>query len=227
MKTAKFLIITLLCVGLASVADAKNKGRHRAKKGKKHHPTASATPAVPVPPAPAGHHTITPFVISNNSPGTWTYGANLSSGAVNAGDGFTIFDFGGLVPGSVTAPAGWTITVGPGSVLSVPAIGTHPDNPAIDNLLFIWSGATIGPTLGLQFLGNFTADTTSTGVTMVSWSSRDHDPAGAVGAPHNDVIAAPAGGRTTVPEGGATVALLGIGLTSLEALRRMIRARKA
>ena len=106
MKISKLLIVTLLCVGLASAADAKQKGhRHHGKHHKKSHASNGSTPVtpVPVPPvpvspiAPPGHHTITPSVVSINSPGVWTYAANLSSGQVLNGDGFTIFDFGGYV----------------------------------------------------------------------------------------------------------------------------------
>src|SRR6185437_14718681 len=106
MKISKLLIVTLLCVGLASAADARQKkhrngGRHHKNKGKHHHvvqpPAPTPAPSVAPVPAPATHHTITPSVVSVNSPGVWTYDAMLSSGQVMNGDGFTIFDFGGYV----------------------------------------------------------------------------------------------------------------------------------
>src|SRR5436190_18298259 len=120
MKISRLLIITLLCVGLGSAADAKQKGHRRnGKHHAKHHQAKKTTPvppAVVMPPTPmpttpaAGHHTITPSVVSINSPGVWTYAAMLSSGQVLNGDGFTIFDFGGYVANSIFAPSGWDVS---------------------------------------------------------------------------------------------------------------------
>jgi hypothetical protein len=225
-------------MGLASAADAKQKGhRHHAKHHKKshHHTSNTPTPVPPVvppvmPPSPgAEHHTITPSVVSINSPGVWTYAAMLSSGQVLNGDGFTIFDFGGYVAGSIFAPTGWTAVAQlTGSVLGVAPPASNPDNPALFNLLFTRSGGTVGPAIiGLLPLGDFGATTTSKDTTFVGWSSRDHFPTGippAPGTDHADIILAPAPG--TVPDGGATVALLGIALGGLEGMRRLIRARK-
>jgi hypothetical protein len=242
MKISKLLIVTLLCVGLASAADAKQKkhrgaGKHHKNKGKHHQVVSNPTPApAPAPvigqapaPAPVGHHTITPNVFSTNSPGVWTYDAILTSGQALNGDGFTIFDFGGYVGGSIFAPVGWSAVAQlTGSVLGVPAPASNPDDPALFNLLFTRTGGTVGPTNGMLDLGHFGATTTDTSSTFVGWSSRDHFPTGnppAPGNPHQDIIEAPAPGA--VPDGGATVALLGIALAGLEGMRRMIRARKA
>jgi hypothetical protein len=251
MKISKLLIITLLCVGLgSSAADAKQKGQRHAKHHAKHHQASNkSTPVTPAPPAPApappaplspapGHHTITPSVVSINSPGVWTYAANLSSGQVLNGDGFTIFDFGGYVANSIFAPSGWTATAQlTGSVFGIAPPASNPDNPALFNLLFTRSGGTLGPTvIGTLSLGNFGATTTSTSTTFVGWSSRDHFPTGnppLPGTDHADIILAPDApravpdGGATVPDGGATVALLGIALTGLGAMRKLIGARKA
>jgi hypothetical protein len=240
MKISKLLIVTLLCVGLASAADAKQKrhrgaGKHHKNKGKHHQVVSNPTPAPTMAPVPAaaGHHTITPSVSMTkppNMPGVWTYDAKVSSGTVMNGDGFTIFDFGGYVDGSIFAPVGWTFTAGAGSVLGVAPVG-FVDNPAIPNLLFTRSGGTIGPINGEQSLGEFGASTTFTSSTFVAWTSRDHLPFGNppnAGADHSDFIMAPApGAPPPVPDGGATVALLGIALAGVEGMRRMIRARKA
>ena len=239
MKISKLLIVTLLCVGLGSAADAKQKGHRRnGKHHAKHHQASKKTtpvppavvPPTPMPPTPApGHHTITPSVASINSPGVWTYAANLSSGQVLDGDGFTIFDFGGYVGGSIFAPSGWTAVAQlTGSVLGIAPPAANPDNPALFNLLFTRSGGTLGPeVMGVLPLGEFGATTTSTLTTFVGWSSRDHFPTGSPPSPgtdHADIILAPAPGA--VPDGGATVALLGIALGGLEGMRRLIRARK-
>jgi hypothetical protein len=238
MKKTKFLIITLLCVGLASAAEAKQKnhrhrGGHHGKKGHNQgsNPTPTPPPVVPpvVPPPGPEHHTITPSVVSINSPGVWTYTATLSSGQVLNGDGFTIFDFGGYVSGSIAAPTGWSAVAQlTGSVLNVAPPASNPDNPTLFNLLFTRTGGKLGPTNGMLSLGNFVATTTALGQGYVGWSSRDHVPSGnppSAGADHADLILAPVAG--SVPEGGATVALLGIGLAGLGAMRRMLRPRKA
>ena len=153
----------------------------------------------------------------------------LSSGQVLNGDGFTIFDFGGYVANSIFAPSGWDVSAQlTGSVLGVAPPASNPDNPALFNLLFTRSGGTIGPeVMGQLPLGEFGATTTSTSTTFVGWSSRDHFPTGnppLSGTDHADIILAPAPGA--VPDGGATVALLGIALGGLEGMRRLIRARK-
>ena len=218
MKVNKILLTALLCVGIASVADA----RHR-RHPKRPRPTVVTT-------TPPTHHTITPSVVTPNSPGTWTYTADLSSGQVMNGDGFTIFDFGGLVAGSSFAPAGWSaVEQLTGSVLGVAPPASNPDNPALFNLLFTRTGRTVGPTNGTMNLGQFGATTTDTSQTFVGWSSRDHFPTGsppAAGTDHADIILAPAPGNH-VPDGGPTVALLGLALTGIEATRRLVRGRKA
>src|SRR5438477_219110 len=87
MKINKLLITTLLCLGVASAADARQRHHHRRGPA----PTTGVTQVTP-----PQHHTITPSVVSTSAPGAWAYTANLASGAVNHGDDFTIFDFGGL-----------------------------------------------------------------------------------------------------------------------------------
>src|SRR5437867_11282472 len=102
MKTIRLLIIALLCVGVASAADAKTKGHNRHNK-KGHQPPVESTPA-------PTHHTVTPSLITATPGGLWSYNADLTSGQLVAGDGFTIFDFGGYVTGSIAAPADWAAT---------------------------------------------------------------------------------------------------------------------
>ena len=214
MKINRIVITTLLCVGVASAADARQR----------HHRHRRPAPASAITNTVAEHHTITPSVVSTSAPGVWDYTANLSSGAVNNGDGFTIFDFGGYVAGSIFAPTGWDATaVLTGSVLGVAPPSGYVDDPTLFNLEFTRTGGTVGPTNGVLNLGNFGATTTDVSQGYVAWSSRDHAPTGAVGADHADLILAP----IAVPDGGSTVALLGAALVGLEGLRRMVRTRKA
>src|SRR3954452_12112858 len=71
----------------------------------------------------------------------WTYAVVVTTDVmVNAGDFFTVYDFGGLVDGTIVAPADWTaavVKVGP-----TPP-GTNPaDDSAIDNLTFTYTGSS-------------------------------------------------------------------------------------
>ena len=81
----------------------------------------------------------------------WNYASNVTVDQnVTSGDFFTIYDFAGFIPGSATAPAGWTFTssltgVTPGKV-------SPTDNPAIPNLTWTYTGATIP---GSAALGTF------------------------------------------------------------------------
>jgi hypothetical protein len=209
MKTTKLLIIILLCVGVASVADAKAKRHHKKRK----------------PPVPTQtSHTITPSVITATAGGLWSYNADLTSGQLVAGDGFTIFDFGGYVDGSVIAPVDWVAS----TALTGSPFGTSlgPDNPALTNLTFTYTGLTINQTIGATTFTGFNATTTSLLQVIDDWVSKDHNLDGTVATEHKDQILVP-GGAPTVPDGGTTVALLGIGLAGLEGMRRMIRARNA
>ena len=173
-------------------------------------------------------NTITPSLDSVSGL-TWTYNMDFSSGELQAGDGFTIVDFNGYVPGSIFAPLNWSVAVNPptavGSPFGAPALSTV-DTPAI-NLHFTYTGPTVeiasGPHL---FVTGFGADSTSPLYAIDDWVSRDHligtigvlgD--GGVGSVHTDTIVVPA----PVPDGGLTLALLGMGLVGLEGLRRKLR----
>jgi hypothetical protein len=210
MKIAKVLITTLLCVGVVSVADARQ--RHRKQ-----------PPAVVVP--PPVHHTITPSLITATPGGLWSYNADLTSGNLVAGDGFTIFDFGGYVAGSVVAPVNWSASTSltGGSIFGLASLGT--DDPSLTNLTFTYTGATVVQTIGATTFTGFNANTTSLVQVIDDWVSRDHGLDGSVSTEHRDQIIVPGG--SSVPDGGSTVALLGVALGALEATRRIVRARKA
>jgi len=168
-------------------------------------------------------NTITPSVQVVNSPGAWSYNADLTSGQLVAGDGFTIFDFGGYVPGSIVAPVNWTATA---QLLGNNVAGGTDitgDNPFEFNLLFTYTGPTITQTIGATTFTGFGATTVNRSTTLDGWVSRDHEPNGNVGTVHTDVILVP----NSVPDGGSAVALLGIALAGIEGARRLVRSRKA
>jgi hypothetical protein len=89
----------------------------------------------------------------------WTYAVVVTTDVhVQSGDFFTIYDFGGMVPGAgnplsnIVTPAGWTVT---SSMLGQTPPGTTPvDSPTIPNLTFTYNGPTITGQVGL---GNFWA----------------------------------------------------------------------
>src|SRR5437016_7379504 len=78
--------------------------------------------------------------VTGSSPSfTWNYTANVTvDQTVNAGDFFTIYDFGSIAPGSNMQPAGWTFSqalLGPTAALTNPT-----DNPNILNLTWTYNG---------------------------------------------------------------------------------------
>lgn len=163
-------------------------------------------------------NTITPQLLGTGP--VWTYGADLTSGELHAGDGFTIFDFGGYVAGSIVAPAGWVASVSAfGSPWGLAPLG--PDSSEA-NLTFTYTGASIEVVVGAFPFGPFTAATTSASIVTDNWVSRDHllgTPGvidGTLGPGDRANILVPAG----VPDGGATAMLLGLGILGLGALRR-------
>jgi len=213
MRINKVLLTTLLCLAVASAADARQR-RHRRHRAPA--PT-SGTALVPLVP----HHTLTPSLASATPGGLWSYNADLTSGQLAAGDGFTIFDFDGYVAGSIAAPVDWT----PSTALTGSPFGASLglDDPALINLTFTYNGPTINQAIGAQTFTGFTANTTSLGQVSDDWASHDHDITSAPATGAQGTILVPG---NTVPDGGSTVALLGVALAGLEGLRRIVRLRK-
>jgi hypothetical protein len=212
MKINKVLITTLLCLGVVSAADARQ--RHHRHRRARPAPTSGTTQVVP-------HHTLTPSLASATPGGLWSYNADLKSGQLDAGDGFTIFDFDGYVAGSIAAPVDWT----PSTALTGSPFGASLglDDPALINLTFTYNGPTINQAIGAQTFTGFTANTTDLGQVADDWASLDHDISSAPATGAQGTILVP----SAVPDGGSTVALLGVALVGLEGLRRMVRTRKA
>jgi hypothetical protein len=97
--------------------------------------------------------------ITGSSPSfTWNYAANVTvNQTINAGDFFTIYDFGTIAPGSNTQPTGWTFSqalIGPTAALTSPT-----DNPNILNLTWTYNGTT--PIAGSAALGIFSVVTST------------------------------------------------------------------
>jgi hypothetical protein len=87
----------------------------------------------------------------------WTYAVVLPSDMqLQAGNYFTIYDFGGFQPGTIVAPEGWSSSV---STSTTPPVGLKPlDNPGVEDITFTYNGETIPS--GQVGLGNFWAGST-------------------------------------------------------------------
>src|SRR5579871_1647131 len=86
----------------------------------------------------------------------WTYAVTLPTDMkLQSGNSFTIYDFGGLVAGTITAPDGWTYSVA--NSTKAPT-GLKPnDDPNIPNITFTYNGPT---QVGQVGIGNFWAEST-------------------------------------------------------------------
>jgi len=163
-------------------------------------------------------NTVTPqFTSFNSGTGTVVYSADLTSGELWDGDGFTIFDVGGFTGFGLLSP-GWTASVTVGSPYGAPLVADNADA----NLTFVYHGATTEVAFGATAFTPFTVLTNSHSLVTDDWTSRDHllgvagviD--GAMGPGDRASILVPA----HVPDGGSTVVLLGAALAGLAIWKR-------
>jgi hypothetical protein len=183
--------------------------------------------------APAGMIPTSVSVSPDGGNFRWTYSVVLPTDMkLQAGDYFTIYDFGGMVPGTVSTPDGWQMTstkLGP-----TPNHLNPQDDPNVTNVTFTYNGPTI-PT-GQIGLGNFMIDSlfqNNATTFFVATNPRaadgeiDQNITGTL-APTGSVDQSPGGGGSSPPPGvpePATLALAGLGLPLIGAVR-VVRRRK-
>jgi hypothetical protein len=147
----------------------------------------------------------------------WTYAVVLpTDSAIKPGDFFTIYDFGGLVSGSVVQPGDWIPQVSKSG--PTPGRVNPGDDPNIDNLTFTYDGATIPS--GQIGLGNFWAVSmygVSTDSFFTATTHRTSD--GKVDTNITEVVVPVPVAPSTVPEP-ATFALAALGLPLVGWARR-------
>jgi hypothetical protein len=148
---------------------------------------------------------------------TWSYNVVVTSDVyVQPGDYFTIYDFAGAVPGTATAPAGWTLSVQDSGV--TPGKTNPADDPNIPNYTWTYTGATT--IFGQQSLGTFTIEASSNHVADSDFTSATHrqdndNPEHTI--TETTVPVAAAGSKTPEP---ATLALAFAGLPIVGLFRR-------
>jgi hypothetical protein len=107
--------------------------------------------------APAGLLPTSVSVTPESGNYRWAYAIVLPTDMkLQSGNYFTIYDFEGLVEGSVMAPDGWTYNIQTAG--RIPDLLKPTDDPTIPNLVFTYTGETIPA--GQLGLGNFFATST-------------------------------------------------------------------
>ncbi len=153
----------------------------------------------------------------------WTYAAVLPTNLLlQSGNYFTIYDVGGLVPGTYTAPSGWTVTTG----ITTPApAGLNPhDTGLAPDITFTYTGPTVTGQVGL---GNFMFDSIIGKGSTLTWAASNVNASSGATDQNITQTTGPAApmhcdGPSMVPEP-TTLVLAGLGLPVIALTRRRLR----
>ena len=160
----------------------------------------------------------------------WTYPIIFDNSTISSTQptSFNLNDFGPLKT-TGPLPTGWTFTPGVAFTLTTPLVGPNfglpgfqPNNPAVSDVVITF---TANANMGLPSVTfNLVLDTALTGTGgRANFFSQDIVQTGSLAGSPNAVqqnITTPEGVPT--PDGGATVMLLGAGLTGLGLIRRKV-----
>ena len=155
----------------------------------------------------------------------WTYAIVLPTDSqLQRGNYFTIYDFKGLVPGSSTAPAGWTSVLA--NLGPTPDLTNPKDDPNVPNLSWRYDGPTIDA--GQIGLGNFAAASAfqlkgDSFFTAKTGRTSDTKPDSNITTTSVPVPTGEVGPQTPEP---ATLLLAAVGLPVVAVARRRGRAGK-
>lgn len=151
----------------------------------------------------------------------WTYAIVLPSDSqLRSGDYFTIYDFGGLVAGSVQAPSGWNFTVS--NTGPTPDRLNPNDDPNLPNLYFQYTGPTLDA--GQIGLGNFWAVSQYRSSTDSYFTAQTHRTSDGRVDSNITETTVPVPTSQCVPEP-TTLALAGLGLPLMTLARAWKRKR--
>lgn len=169
-------------------------------------------------PAQAGVLPVSVTVTPDGANYRYTYGVVLTSDSVlNAGDFFTVYDFAGMIDGSMTAPSGFSLSISADS--ATPNLLMPVDNPSLPNLTWTFGGPQ--PLVGPVNLGEFSALSMFPANTDGYFTARTHrEIDGHIDSNITDTRVPVPVPPVPEPSTLVLVAALGLSLTGLRFLRR-------